>query len=111
MEPYLVVVFSNYRFFVTPFARSSAERCRGYTKAPEGRIELQRVYESSRGQASKATFRGSSDDQDDQRPTGFDRLLFFNMFKNSSRSLFRYPTLVGLRRLRQTFQNLPGDCQ
>ena len=33
---------------------------------------------------------------------GSGRLLFLNMFKNSSRSLFRYPTLVGLKRLRQT---------
>ena len=94
IEPYLVVVFSNYRFFVTPFARSSAENCRGYTKAPKGRRD-------------KATFRGSSDDQDDQRPTGFDRLLFLNMFENSSRSLFWYPILVGLRRLRQTSPDLP----
>ena len=76
MEPYLAVVFSNYRFFVTPFARSSVENFRGYTKAPDGRRD-------------KATFRRPSDDQDDQRPTGFDRLLFLNMFKNSSRSLFR----------------------
>ena len=52
----------------------------------------------------KGTFRGpSSDDQDDHGPTVFDRLLFFNMFKNSSRSLFRYPTLGGLRRSRQIF--------
>ena len=39
---------------------------RGYTKAPEGRRD-------------KTTFRGPSDDQDDQRPTGFDRLLFLNI--------------------------------
>ena len=51
----------------------------------------------------KGTFRGPSDDQDDHGPTVFDRLLFFNMFKNSSRSLFRYPTLGGLRRSRQIF--------
>ena len=69
------------------------ESSRGYTKAPEGRRD-------------KATFRRPSDDQDDQRPTGFDRLMFLNMFKNSSRSFFRCQTLVGLRRLRQTF---PGD--
>ena len=63
-------------------------------KAPEGRPD-------------KATFKGPSDDQDDQQPMCFDGLLFLNMFKNSSRSLFQYPTLVGLRLLRQTF---PGDC-
>ena len=51
----------------------------------------------------KGTFMGHSDDQDDHGPTVFDRLLFFNMFKNSSRSLFRYPTLGGLRRSRQIF--------
>ena len=51
IEPYLAIVLRNYRFFVTLFARSSAESCRGYTKAPEGRRELQRVHESSRGQA------------------------------------------------------------
>ena len=70
------------------------ESSRGYTKAPEGRRD-------------KTTFRRPPADQDDQRPTGFDRLLFLNMFKNSSRSLFRCPTLVRLRRLRQTFQDLP----
>ena len=103
---------------MTPFARSSAKSCRGYTKAPEGRKralegirKLPRVEESSRGytkapegRRDKATFRESSDDQDDQRPTGFDRLLFLNMFKNNSRSLFRYPTLVGLMRLRCPFK-------
>ena len=34
------------------------------------------------------TLSRSSDDQDDHGPTVFDRLLFFNMFGNSSRSLF-----------------------
>ena len=47
-------------------------------KAPEGRRD-------------KATFRGPSDDQDNQPPTGFDLLLFLNMFKNSNRSLFLVP--------------------
>ena len=72
------------------YARPSVESGRGYTKAPEGGRD-------------KGTFRGPSDDQDDHGPTVFDRLLFFNMFKNSSRSLFRYPTLGGLRRSRQIF--------
>ena len=69
--------------------------CREYTKAPEGRREPQRVHESSRGQARQEDLQGPSDDQDDLGPTGFGQLLFLNMFKNSSRSLFRYPTLVG----------------
>ena len=34
------------------------------------------------------TLTRSSDNQDDHGTTVFDRLLFFNMFKNSSRSLF-----------------------
>ena len=75
---------------MSPIARSLAaaegirklprveESSRGYTKAPEGRRD-------------KATFRRASDDQDDQRPTGFDRLLFLNMFKISSGSLFSVP--------------------
>ena len=84
---------------MTPFARSSAESCRRYTKAPEGRRELQREYESSRGSKKAPRVYESS--------TGFDRLLFLNMFKNRSRSLIRCQTLVGLRRLRQTFPDLP----
>ena len=39
--------------------------------------ERQRLYESSEGGRDKGTFRGPSDDQDDHRPTVFDRLLFF----------------------------------
>ena len=50
------------------------------------------------GGRDKGTFRGPSDDQDDHGTTVLDRLLFFNMFKNSSLSLFRYPTLGGMRR-------------
>ena len=56
--------------------------------------ERQRLYESSR----EGETRGPSDDQDDHGTTVLNRLLFFNMFKNSSLSLFRYPTLGGLRR-------------
>ena len=62
------------------------ESSRGYMKAPEGRRD-------------KKTYRGPSDDQGDLGPTGSGRLLFLNMFKNSSRSLFRYLTLAGLRTL------------
>ena len=40
---------------------------------------------------------------DDYGTTVFDRLLFFNIFKNRSRSLVRYPTLRGLRRSGQMF--------
>ena len=99
--------------FWRPYARSPAnwaaesiwklprvdwESSRGYGKAPEGRRD-------------KKTFRRPSDDL---VPTGSGLLLFLKMFKNSSRSLFRYPTLVGLRRSRQTFprpfQVIAPDC-
>ena len=69
---------------MTPKLPRVEKSSRGYTKAPEGRRD-------------KKTFRGPSDDQDDLGPAGFGRLLFLNMFKNSSRSLFWYSTLVGLR--------------
>ena len=72
------------------YARPPVESDRGYTKAPEGGRD-------------KGTFRGPSDDQDDHGTTVFDRLLFFNMFKHSSRSLFRYSILGGLRRSHQIF--------
>ena len=66
------------------YARPSVESGRCYTKAPAGGRD-------------KGTFRRP-------RSTVSDRLLFFNiMFKSSSRSLVRYPTLGGLRRLRQIF--------
>jgi len=62
--------------------------------------ERQRLNESHRrlkrapeGGRDKWTFRGPSD--------CFDRLLFFILFKKSSRSLFRYPILGGLVRSRQ----------
>ena len=42
----------------------------GYTKAPEGRRDT-------------VTFRGPLDDQDGQRPTSYDRLLFLNTFKKT----------------------------
>ena len=84
MEPYLAVVFSNYQFFVTP-SYDPLQR------AVVGIQKLQRVVESSRdytkapeGRSDKATFRGLSNDQDDQRLTDYDQLLFLNMFKNSS---------------------------
>ena len=64
------------------FQSENQESGRGYTKAPEGGRD-------------KETFRVRP-----RRPRddGFDRIVLFNMFKNSSRSLFRYPTLGGLRR-------------
>ena len=58
--------------------------CRGYTKAPEGRGELQRVHKAPDGRQEKKTFSGHLDDQDDLGPRGFCRLLFLYMFKNSS---------------------------
>ena len=66
------------------YARPSVESGREYTKAPEGGRD-------------KGAFRRPSDDQDDHGTMVFDRLLFFNMFRNSSRSLFRYRTLGGLK--------------
>ena len=72
----------------------------GTFRGPSG--DLQGTFRGPSGDL-QGTFRGPSDDQDDHGPTVFDRLLFFNMFKNSSRSLFRYPTLGGLRRSRQIF--------
>ena len=65
---------------------------------------LQRAAEAIRNLQRAGETKGPSDDQDDPEPTAFgrvDRLLFFNMFKNGSRSLFRYPTHGGLRRLYQ----------
>ena len=38
-----------------------------------------------------AKIRGPLDDQDDLGPTGFEFLLSLNMFKNSSRFLFKVP--------------------
>ena len=61
------------------YARTSVETGRGYTKAPEGGRD-------------KGIFRGPSDDQ--------------NMFKNSSRSFVRYPTVRGLRRSGQIFPRM-----
>ena len=70
--------------------------------SPEGPLVSWALWSFRR--ASAALFRGScvvsteckhptltrsSDQQDDHGPMVFDRLLFFNMFKNSSRSFFR----------------------
>ena len=61
--------------------------------------KTKRAAEEIRKLQGEGETRGPSGDaHDDHGTTGFDRIVLFNMFKNSSRSLFRYPTLGGLRR-------------
>ena len=59
--------------------------------------------------------RGPLDDQDDLGPTGFDLLLFLNMFKNSSRFLkFKVPDSIRTEAITLVFpRNAKGsadDC-
>ena len=79
--------------------------------AAESSRGQQRQHEGSRRCARQTDVQSISDDQDiqdDFDPTVFDRLLFLNMFKDSTRSLFRYPILGGLR---QSHQFFPRICK
>ena len=64
---------------MTAYAQFSVESCRRYTKALEGRREIQRVYQSFRvytkapeGRADMENIRGPLDDHDDLWTTAFD---------------------------------------
>ena len=61
----------------------------------------QKAQEGSRGRARQVDLQRTIGRPRRPRADCFYGVLFFNLFKKSSRSLFRYPTLGGLVRSRQ----------
>ena len=72
-----------------------------WKRAAEAKRKPQKAQEGSRGRARQVDLQKTLGRPRRPRADCFDRLLFFNLFKKSSRSLLRYPTLGRLMRSRQ----------